>query len=150
MGLADRLPGTWRLVDRVDRAASGELREDPFLGRDPLGLLVYDRAGNFAAQFMRRDRSAVEEDGAAPAAGVNNTRSVGGYDAYFGTYAVDEAAGMVTQTLLAALSPGNVGMVVTRAMRVEGDRLVIALPTTRPDGEPITRTLTWERAAPLD
>ena len=148
MGLAEDLLGTWRLVERTDRTASGELRIDPGLGRDPLGLLVYDRGGNFAAQFMRRDRSA-EEVAASGAAGVNNTSSVGGYDAYFGTYTVDEEQGAVTQQLLAALAPENVGMVVTRVMKVEGDRLVIVLPTTRPDGEPITRVLTWERAAPL-
>jgi hypothetical protein len=143
--LARDILGTWRLESRVDVNATGERRLDPGLGADPLGLLVYDAGGNFAAQFMRRDRS----DPASPATagGANNTSAVGGYDAYFGTYEVDEANGTVTQTLLAALSPDNVGMVVTRRLEVDGDRLAIVLPTTRADGEQITRTLTWTRVS---
>jgi hypothetical protein len=56
--------------------------------------LVYDRGGNFAAQFMKRDRSAA--DSTAARAGTNNSIAVGGYDAYFGKYTVDEATGTVT------------------------------------------------------
>lgn len=49
---------------------------------------------------MRRDRSAERTDSTgAPAAGHNNSRSVNGYDAYFGRYTVNEEAGVVTQTL---------------------------------------------------
>jgi hypothetical protein len=139
------LLGTWRLVSREDRNEVGERRVDPGLGADPLGLLVYDTGGNFAAQFMRRDR--VDASQPSPTGGSNNTSAVNGYDAYFGTYTVDEKTGTVTQSLAAALSPTNVGMVVTRNLRVEGDSLVIELATTRPDGEPITRTLRWIRAS---
>lgn len=141
--LSVRLPGTWRLLSRIDVAASG-LHPDPALGSDPLALLIYDRAGNFSAQFMKRDRSAVPAD--APADARNNTRAQGGYDAYFGTYVVDDTTGVVTQRLLGALSEANVGAVLSRAMTVEGDSLVIELETTAWDGTPVTRTLTWERA----
>jgi hypothetical protein len=101
--LSQALIGTWRLVSREDRTASGERRIDPALGADPIALPVYDRGGNFAAQFMKRDR---RTDAAAPAASgaPNNSRAVGGYDAYFGGYTVDDAAGTVTQRLQDALS----------------------------------------------
>jgi hypothetical protein len=119
---------------------------DPGLGSDPLALLVYDAAGNFAAQFMKRDRS--ESTPAAPAGGHdNNSVAIGGYDAYFGTYTVDEESGSVTQRLLGALSPGDVDKVVTREMHADRDRLTIHLATRGVDGEPITRTLIWERLA---
>lgn len=137
------LPGTWRLLSRVDRTDAGERRIDPGLGEDPVALLVYDRAGHFAAQFMKRDRSAPAPE--APAAGANNSRAQGGYDAYFGRYSVDDAQGTVTQHLDGALSQENVGLVLTRAMVVEGDRLTIALRTTAADGVAVTRTLAWER-----
>ena len=143
--LRSRLLGTWRLVSREDRNKAGERRVDPDLGADPLGLLIYDARGNFAAQFMRRDR--VDPSEPWPTAGTNNTSAVNGYDAYFGTYTVDEKSGTVIQVLSAALSPANVGMIVTRDLKVEGDSLVIELATTRPDGEPITRTLRWIRAS---
>ena len=143
--LSQALVGTWRLVSREDRTASGERRIDPALGADPIALLVYDRGGNFAAQFMKRDRRAGAPTSTAAGA-PNNSRAVGGYDAYFGSYSVDDAAGTVTQRLLGALSPENVGLVLTRSMRVSGDELVIQLDTSSADGTRVVRTLRWTRA----
>lgn len=140
--LSHTLPGTWRLTSRIDRAADGSERAEPNLGADPVALLIYDRAGHFAAQFMRR--AAGGGSGPTPA-GANNTAAVDGYDAYFGTYAVDDATGVVTQRLEAALSRAHVGVELSRTMTVDGDALVIHLDTTTPAGEPVTRTLTWTR-----
>jgi len=109
-----------------------------------VALVYFDKAGNFAAQFMKRDRSTAV---AADAAVCNNTRAVDGYDAYFGTYAVDETRGVVTTTLAGSLAREHVGAVMTRAMRVDGDTLTITLDTTSIDGRPVTRTLTWARVA---
>jgi hypothetical protein len=106
--------------------------------------LIYDRAGHFAAQFMKRDRSSAAPETARPAA-ANNSRAVGGYDAYFGTYGVDDVEGTVTQRLTGALSPENVGHVLTRAMTVDGDRLLIRLQTMSVEGENVTRELIWKR-----
>jgi len=141
--LSTTLPGTWRLVSRIDVAANGERRPDPALGEDPVALLFYDRSGNFAAQFMKLDRSSVVDGVGGPA--KNNSRARDGYDAYFGSYTVDDAAGTVTQKLAGALSKENVGHVLTRAMTVEGDELKIELETTSLEGEPVTRTLRWKR-----
>ena len=60
---------------------------------------------------------------------------------------MDDAAKTVTQRLLGALSAENVGMVLTRSMRVSGDQLVIQLQTASADGTPVVRTLRWRRAA---
>ena len=141
--LSAALPGTWRLISRVDVAATGLVHPDPALGSDPIALLIYDRAGNFSAQFMKRDRSSTPVAGAAGA--MNNTVAQGGYDAYFGTYVVDDATAVVTQRLLGALGNANVGAVLSRAMSVQGNTLVIRLETNAWDGIPVTRTLTWER-----
>lgn len=96
---------------------------------------------------MRRDRSAVAAPVIPSGSGANNSSAVGGYDAYFGTYRVDEASGEVTQTLLGSLSPADVGKVLTRRMVVIDDRLTIELETTASDGRAIVRTLVWERTA---
>lgn len=142
---ARALVGCWDLVLREDRNEAGELRIDPGLGADPIGLLVYDASGRFSAQFMRRNRSTGDDAPEQAASGLNNTRSINGYDAYFGRYSVDEDTHMVTQTLEGALAADNVGVVVTRRMEVDGDTLTLRLPTTAADGEPIVRTLQWRR-----
>jgi len=108
-------------------------------------MTIYDNAGHFAAQFMKRDRSVPVPE--APGTARNNSRAQGGYDAYFGTYEVNDDTGEVTQRLLAALSPDNVGMQLTRDMQVNGDTLTIRIGTTASDGVAVTRTLTWRRVA---
>jgi len=144
-GLAHNLVGTWRLLSRIDRDASGEAVDEPSLGSDPLALLFFDASGNFAAQFMRRERRVAV---AAPEfAGQNNTTAIGGYDAYFGTYVVDEVSGDVHTHLVAALSPRHVGATMVRNMKVEDGKLIIRLNTTTPDNISVSRTLTWERAS---
>lgn len=143
MTLSSDLPGTWLLQSRIDVTPTGERHPDPLLGEDPVALLIYDRTGHFSAQFMKRDRSNLAPSG--PSNARNNTQAQGGYDAYFGTYSIDDATGVVTQQLMGSLSPGNVGMVLSRAMEVRGDTLLIKLETTAADGTPVIRTLTWRR-----
>jgi hypothetical protein len=145
MSLSTELLGSWRLVSRRDRGADGHRRIEPSLGADPVALLIYGSAGNFANQFMKRDRSSLAEPGPARA-GTNNSHAVGGDDTCFGTYAVDDATSTVTQRLVGALAPGDVGQVVTRELRIERGRLVISLETTTAQGEPVFRRLEWERA----
>jgi len=141
--LAASLIGVWWLQSRIDAAADGSPREEPSLGSDPLGILVYS-PGRFAAQFMKRDRSELSGPGAS-ISGRNNTAAVDGYDAYFGTYEMDQSTGEVVHRLEGALTPENVGIEVSRNLKVEGDQLEIRLATTTSDGEPVTRTLTWKR-----
>ena len=129
--LSAALIGTWELLSREDRNAADEVVPEPALASDPLGLLIYDRAGRFALQLMKRVRSA-----------KSGRR---GYDAYFGTYVVDDERGVVTQTLHAALAPEHVGAVVTREMSVKRNALTIRLNTTSVEGEAVTRTLRWRR-----
>ena len=126
---------------------SGQLPKgvNPTLGPDALGILTYAN-GRFAAQFMKRDRkNVVNSDNSN--AGQNNTGAVDGYDAYFGTYSVSETTGEVAHRLEGALTAENVGIEVSRQLTVNGNNLVIRLETTTMDGEPVERTLTWERVA---
>ena len=150
--LSKVLVGTWELLSRVDRTASGERRLEPSLGDDPIALLYYDESGHFAAPFMKRNRTTDGPTVSKPAVAgqgkgsPNNSRAQGGYDAYFGAYSVDDSRGTVTHRLVGALSPENVGQVLTRSMVVATDELTITLDTATVDGEPVTRTLVWRRA----
>jgi len=150
--LANAILGVWSLISREDYSRDGERMFCPALGADPLGTLCF-APRHFAAQFMRRDRLA--ESGAAAASAPapesapasNNSVAVGGYDAYFGTYALDVAGGRITVRLEGALSPANIGQEFLREIRVEGDQLWIRLDTTAVDGTPITRTLIFEKVS---
>jgi hypothetical protein len=139
------LVGTWELLSREDVASDGRLRIDSILGNNPVAYLMYDAAGHFAVQFMKRDRGSVE--GVIERQGAtNNSAAIHGYDAYFGRYTVPQE-GTVTQELVGALSPSDVGKVVTRRFHIDGAQLVIELETTASDDEPVTRRLRWQRVA---
>ena len=91
---------------------------------------------------MKRDRSAVPTEGLQarrttlrPKAATTPLRHL----------LVNDATGVVTQQLHGALSKASVGAVLSRAMTVKADSLVIQLETNAWDGTPVTRTLTWER-----
>jgi hypothetical protein len=136
--------GSWELVSRLDRTAAGESRVEPSLGSDPIAFLVFDESGHFAVQFMKRDRASSVD---MATAGANNSRAQGGYDAYFGAYAFDEASGSLRTWLTAALAPESVGKELVRRARVAADTLTLQLDTTTASGEAVIRTLLWRKVA---
>jgi hypothetical protein len=141
--LAAAILGIWQLKSRVDVDATEQIHIDPFLGRDPLGILCF-APSHFAAQFMKRDRSR-QENVPQPIEAKNNTVAVNGYDAYFGTYSIDEIAGTLTTHLEGSISPANVGNIYIRNVRVVDNELIVQLPTTAVDGTAVTRTNTFSR-----
>ena len=141
--LAAAILGVWKLKSREDVDDAGQIHIDPFLGRDPLGILCFG-PNHFAAQFMKRDRSD-EERVPQRVQAKNNTAAVNGYDAYFGTYSVDEAAGTLATHVEGSISPVNIGKTYVRDVRVVGNELLIQLKTTAVDGTAITRTNTFYR-----
>lgn len=145
-----QLIGSWRLASRETHRANGELVVDPTLSATPMGYLVYDASGHVAAQLSRRGRT-VEMLGeeckiATSTKGTPNTaQTILGYDAYFGTFTLHEQEGFVTHHLESALFPGDIGKDINRQFKLSGDRLTLSFDTTTQEGEPITRTLVWER-----
>jgi hypothetical protein len=145
-----QLVGSWRLLSRESRRENGQVEADQGLSTLPLGVLIYDRAGHVAAQLSRRDRTvSMFREECAVAADTKGTpdtaQTVLGYDAYFGTYTLNEKEGIVTHHLEAAIWPGDIGKNIERHFTISGDRLTIKFGTTTREGIKVTRTLVWER-----
>jgi hypothetical protein len=141
--LTSKIIGIWTLKSREDVDAEGKILIDPFLGRDPIGILCFGPS-HFSAQFMKRDRSE-EENLSERVQAKNNTAALNGYDAYFGTYRVDETAGIIATHLEGSISSINIGKTFIREARVVGNELIIQLKTSSVDGRAITRTNTFSR-----
>ena len=138
--LKTKIIGIWTLKSREDLDAEGQIVVDPFLGQDPIGILCFG-PNHFSAQFTKRDRSETKENFLFERVqDKNNTAALNGYDAYFGTYTVDQAAGTIATTLEGSISPVNIGKTFIRDARVVGNELIIQLKTTSVDGRAITRT----------
>jgi hypothetical protein len=145
-----QLIGSWRLVSRESRRENGQIEGDPGLSTLPLGVLIYDQSGHVAAQLSRRDRTiSMFRDECPLAAEIKGTpdtaQTVLGYDAYFGTYTLNENDGIVVHHLEAAIWPGDIGKSIERHFTLSGDRLTITFNTTTKDGIKVRRTLIWER-----
>lgn len=146
----EQLVGSWSLTSRVTTLSDGRVVADPGLSTMPMGVLIYDRSGHVAAQLSRKGRTvemiSAECRDAGQIKGTSDTaQTVLGYDAYFGTYTINEEATVVTHHLESALFPGDVGKDIRRNFSISGDRLTITFNTTTPEGTPVTRTLIWER-----
>ena len=122
----------------------GTVIRDPGLGKTPSGYLIYDSSGHMAAQLMRPDRPMAIDCGTSIAAPSENSQSVNGYDAYFGTYTIDETSHTVTHHLEGALAAADVGKNLVREFRLSGGKLTIIVRTSSPKEKQI-RTLIWER-----
>jgi hypothetical protein len=149
-GLREQLAGSWSLSSRVTHRPDGSVVDDPGLSAMPKGRLIYDRSGHVAAQLTRPGRttdSLVQECLDLPKVkGTSDTaQTILGYDAYFGTYTLDEQASVVTHHLESALFPGDVGKDIKRRFVLAGDVLTISFDTTLRDGSPVTRKLVWAR-----
>lgn len=145
----DALLGSWSLTSRVTTLADGKVVADPGLSVMPKGVLIYDRSGHVAAQLSRPGRTLAmlpaECRDAEKVRGTEDTaQTILGYDAYFGTYTLDEKEGVLTHHLESALFPGDIGKSIRRHFRLAGDTLTILFTTTLRDGTPVTRTLVWQ------
>ena len=142
-GTAERLVGAWQLVTRTVQA-NGKTLADPVLGEKPLGRLYYDAGGGMMLQMMRPGRAAAIGTPTNPRDSAN-PRAVLGYDAYFGTYAVDERAGTITHHVEGSLFPEDLGKDWTRPFTLDGDTLTLRF-TSPAEGGDVTRTLVFRRA----
>jgi len=106
--------------------------------------LMYDSSGHVAAQIMKTDRPTAIDCSTSTRTPRNNSQSVNGYDAYFGTYTIDSTNHTVTHHLEGALAAADVGKSLVRQFQVTGDKLAIIARTSSPQGNQI-RTLNWER-----
>jgi hypothetical protein len=140
-----RMLGAWELQSRTVRRSTGEVVLDPVLGQQPTGRLIYEGSGRMALQMMRQGRARAISQPAIPDE-ATNARIVLGYDAYFGTFTVDEAAGTVTHHVQGSLFPEDLGKDFTREFRIDGDTFELSFASPATDGSTITRTLVFRRA----
>jgi len=97
------------------------------------------------SQPRRADRPlAIGCGTSSSAASDNSPQILSGYEAYFGTYTVDETNHTVTHHLEGALTAADVGRNLVRQFQISGDQLTIVVRTNLPKEKQI-RTLTWGR-----
>ena len=114
--------GTW--VDGVPRNR----------GASPQGMIVYTEGGHMSVQIAPdRPRTKAGADPTPEEAQA----ALKDYIAYFGTYTIDDATGVVTHRRQASIQPGDTEP-FQRAPEFKGDRLILRPPGTKQE-------IVWER-----
>ncbi len=135
--LRSRLIGQWRLIS-TEQVREGEPATST--GANPVGLITYTADGHMLAQLGPSGRPKVRPADATPAQVRELLRT---QTSYFGTFTVDERAGVVTHHRDGSQVPGERDFV--RTIDLSGTRLVLTTPTTVVNGKKRFARITWER-----
>jgi Lipocalin-like domain len=122
----DRFVGAWRLAWMEETAPDGTVTRTA----DRTGTLMYTRDGRTSVQIQFPPSQA----------SVSNDYVLGGYEASFGTFEVNEEAKTITRHVEGSITRGLVGQRLTRAYRFADGRLTMR--SVRPEER---WSVTWER-----
>lgn len=103
-----QLVGTWRMT-KLELGTPGNLQPVPYSGE-----IIFTKAGTVSVQAMNPDAEAPD-----------TPYTVNGYEAYFGTVAVDRRAGTFVMTVESAAVRDLIGQQLPRAYRVSRNTLVL-------------------------
>jgi hypothetical protein len=137
-----QLVGSWKLVSYEDRPPKGPALF-PY-GSEPKGLLTYDASGHMAIQVMKRPHPKVASGDDERVTPEEKQALFDAYIAYFGTYRVDAAKGVVVHRVEGDLYDVFIGRDEVRPFQLLGDRLVLT-PRWTMGGQQWTGTRVFER-----
>ena len=106
----EKVKGAWRLISVESVLLPSNQIVYVWMGKNPLGLIIYDQSGFMSVQFMRDPRplfssgSGTHRDASPEEVKI----AYSGYYAYFGTYEINESEGAIVHNVKASLQPHEV------------------------------------------
>jgi len=131
-----RFVGHWRLASFVNIDDKGVVTPSRFTG----GRIMYDAAGQMAAQLTHADRPALP---ASPSDGLR-AAAYAGYVAYYGGYDIDAATSKVTHHVEGSTNPNWPKTDLVRYFEFTDGGNTLKLSIRNAAGR-TTGTLTWTR-----
>lgn len=125
--LHEQIIGTWIPVSQYVEQDKGRI--EPF-GPDPKGMVVYDPNGRFSLVLQRLTLPKFASNNRLTGTPEENRAIAQGSIAYFGKYAIDEKAGMITMHFEGSTYPNWDGQDQTRRISISGDELSIVSPAS--------------------
>lgn len=144
--IVKQLIGAWKLVE-----FAGTIDGQPVTPLNA-GRLTYDASGQVSLQMMVRERPKFTSDKKRQNTKDEAKAAFDGYIAYFGTFRVDEAEGVVIHHIEGSLFPNEIGKESVRFYELTGNRLVLRV-TSLVDGKILPKSAStayviWERMKP--
>ena len=141
-----RFAGVWKLVGEETRDANGQA-----VSRGPngdnaarFGYIVYDPVGYMSVNLAWLKQPVFA--GGKATTPQDALAAMGAYNSYWGSFAVNDARGIVTHQTFGAQSPAFAGTNQERQFTFSGNQLTLRPPTAANGDQ---RTLTWERVPDL-
>ena len=141
---SDKFFGAWRLISTEFRAEDGSLGESPY-GTDSQGLLMYNAQGSMSAQLGQAHRTPFAMADRKAGSPEELRAAFESYQAYCGSYTVDEGEHVVTHTVALSLLPNWVGTEQRRHYEFTDGKLILRTPPMTIGGKSLTGELVWEK-----
>ena len=126
------LIGTWKFLSMALIPKSGK-KVYPY-GENLFGVLIYTPNGYMSALLMDPNRKKCASDDLKTGTADEIRQAYEKFDAYCGTYTIDEEKGTITHHVEGAKFPNWVGTDQVRYFELKGDRLCIRA-TLKVEGE---------------
>jgi Lipocalin-like domain len=135
--------GVWKLVSCEYKSKTGEVTH-PY-GTNPVGRITYDAAGRMSALLMNPGRRVIGGPTSRLSPGLLSQEELReiltGFNAYCGTFDVNEASHTVVHHVQAALIPAWVGLDQRRTYQfVNRDQLILNASL-----DEVASRLVWQR-----
>ncbi len=136
--------GAWKLISCDAIRTKGSVI--PIYGKNPIGRLFYDAAGNMSVHMMKSGRHKFADQTKFRATPSEMRAAYESYEAYFSTYRVDEANHVIHHTVLGGLFLIWTGTIQSRYYKFEDNCLMLSTdPIGCASKEKTIVTLIWAR-----
>ena len=123
---SNQLVGTWKFISLVGKSVEGEVYHQ--YGENLFGMLMYDSRGYMSVLLMNPDRPKFASGDMMKGTPEELKAAFEGFDAYCGTYSIDEENNTVTHKIHGSKFPNWVGTDQVRYFEISGDTLRITAP----------------------
>jgi hypothetical protein len=120
---AEKIVGVWDFTSMVVLTSSGEVVY-PY-GEDLYGRLIYTEGGHMCVLLMRARRPKFALDDPFAGTPTEKADAFDSFDAYCGTYEVDEHAGIITHRIEGSKFPNWLGSNQIRYFEFADQQLII-------------------------
>ena len=139
----EKFVGAWKLISNEYLSQDG-VNTYP-LGREAIGLIMYDTKGNMSAQLMNAKRPRFAADDWLKGTPAEIKAAFEGMRCYFGTYDVDEEKKIVTHHVHGHSFPNGVGTDNVRFYEFSENNLILKTVPIKMRGKEVVGRLVWER-----
>ncbi len=139
----EKFTGAWRLIENEFRTEEGEVTYP--LGRETIGLIMYDGKRNMSVQLVKAGRPKFASNDWLKGTPEEIKAAFEGFRCYFGTYDVDEKNKTITHHIQGSIFPNLMGVDKLRYYEFSGNCLTLRTVPMVMGGKKVVGRLVWER-----